>query len=102
MKKIKKIYFLLCVVLPLKLLAAKGGNNILSQLEANVNTQVTQAGSSIASMVQNFTLVIGIIWVIILLLIAKFQPEMFKNNMKSLFGVIIILGVIYGLCETLI
>lgn len=100
MKKIKELWFLLCVVLPLNLLA-KGGN-ILSQLETNVNTQVTEAGSSIASMAQNFVVVIGVVWIIILLIIYKFQPEMFKNNMKTLFGVVLLLGVIYGLCETLI
>lgn len=99
MKKLKEICFLLCVVLPLNLLA-KGGN-ILSNLETNFNTQVTEASASIASMAQTYIITIGVIWIVVLLLMQKFNPEMFKNNIKGLFGVLVILGIAYGLCETL-
>ncbi|EIZ9325724.1 hypothetical protein MQ964_001938, partial [Campylobacter upsaliensis] len=46
MKKIKKILSLIFITTPL-FLFAKGGN-VLSTLEQDFNTQITEAGSSIA------------------------------------------------------
>lgn len=55
MKKIKKILSLIFITTPL-FLFAKGGN-VLSTLEQDIN----EAGSSVASIIQTFTMVIGIL-----------------------------------------
>lgn len=101
MKKIKKAFYFFSVLIPLVLLAATN-NNILSSLEQDVNTQITQAGSSIASMIQTFTMVIGILWFIVMCIIAYLNMEMIKNHAKSLFGAGILIGVIYGLASKFI
>ncbi len=94
----KKLFSFLLVFLPLYLFA-KGGN-VLSSLEQDVNTQITEAGSSIASMIQTFTMVVGVLWFIVMCIIAYLNMEMIKQHAKSLFGAGILIGVIYGLAGT--
>lgn len=97
MQKIKKALSFLFIATPLALFA-KGGN-VLSTLEQDVNTQITEAGASIASMIQTFTMVVGILWFIVMCIIAFLNMEMIKNHAKSLFGAGILIGIIYGLAS---
>ncbi|MGG7074235.1 hypothetical protein U5B43_08290 [Campylobacter sp. 9BO] len=87
-------YFLICS--PFYLFGA-GGQNVLKTLERNVNEQITQAGSSIASVLNTTIIVIGILWVIVLALGALFNVEAIKNHIKFIIIASIILGVCYGL-----
>ncbi|MCR2101493.1 hypothetical protein [Campylobacter upsaliensis] len=97
MKKIKKILSLIFITTPL-FLFAKGGN-VLSTLEQDINTQITEAGSSVASIIQTFTMIIGILWLIVMLITAYLNMEMIKNHAKSLFGAGVLIGIIYGLAS---
>lgn len=81
---------------PLTLFGA-GGQNVLKTLEQNVNTQITEAGSSVASVLNTTILVIGILWIIVLMLTALFNVEAIKNHIKFVIIASIILGVCYGL-----
>ena len=98
MKKMKRFFAFLFVFAPLFLYAK--GNNVLSQLEGDVNSQITEAGASIASMIQTFTMVVGVLWFIVMCIIAYLNMEMIKTHAKSLFGAGILIGVIYGLAGT--
>lgn len=94
MKKILQKIFLGILLAPLYLFAKK---DVWGQLEGHFTTQVEDATSSIASMISTFSGTIGILWILIMLIIAKFQPERFKENLKLLIGVAIIIGIVYGI-----
>ncbi|QBL11020.1 hypothetical protein [Campylobacter helveticus] len=97
MSKIKDFFTYLFILAPLYLFAK--GNNPLSALGQDFNTQVTDIGSSVGSMIQTFAMVIGILWFIIMLIIAFLNMEMIKSHAKSLFGAGILIGLIYGLAD---
>ncbi|QOQ98591.1 hypothetical protein [Helicobacter winghamensis] len=98
MKKILQKIFLGILLSPLYLFANK---DVWGQLEGHFTTQAEEATSSIASMISTFSATIGIIWIVIMMVIAKFQPERFKDNLKLLIGVTILLGIIYGISTAL-
>lgn len=84
------------LVSPLFLFGADGGN-IASKLANSVNQQVTDVGSSLSSIVNTISIVMGVIWIVIMLLMAFFNMEGIKNHAKLLFGALVIIGVVYGL-----
>lgn len=94
MKKLKNLKFLL---LALSTQAFCAGGNIADKLANSVNTEVTNAGKSIASMLNTGSIVFGILWIIVMLFMIFFNMEALKNNMKLLIGAVIIIGIIYGL-----
>ena len=96
LSRAKKLFSLLAFS-PLFLFGAGGGQNVLKTLEQNVNTQITEAGTSIASVLNTTILVIGILWIIVLMLTALFNVEAIKNHIKFVIIASIILGVCYGL-----
>lgn len=94
-KKAKSIFYFL-MFLPFHLFGA-GGQNVLKTLETKANEQVTEAGSSAASVINTVITVFGIIWVVVFLTIMFVNIEALKNNIKLLLGIAIILGIAYGL-----
>ncbi|EAJ7790413.1 hypothetical protein BBZ00_07915 [Campylobacter coli] len=96
MKNIFQKILTLILVSPMFLFGADGGN-IASKLANNVNQQVTDVGSSVSSIVNTIAIVMGVIWIVIMLLMAFFNMEGIKNHAKLLFGALVIIGVVYGL-----
>ncbi|WP_273212098.1 hypothetical protein [Helicobacter rodentium] len=96
MKSFFQKIWLAFLLAPAFLFAAKGGN-IVDNLVGGFNDQVTDTGSGIASGINTFATVMGVIWIIIMLLMAFFNIEAIKNHAKSLIGAIIIIGIVYGL-----
>ncbi|QKF65196.1 putative membrane protein [Campylobacter corcagiensis] len=99
LKIIKRLYlFLICS--PVFLFSAPaggGGTNILKTLTTSANEQITEAGSSLASIINTVSIVFGVLWIIILLLTAFFNVEALKNHAKLIFGALVIIGIVYGL-----
>ena len=83
-------------MIPEVAIGAKGGN-IMSNIVDGFKDQVTEAGSGIASAINTFATVMGVIWIIIMLLMAFFNIEGIKQHAKSLIGALIVIGVVYGL-----
>ncbi|EAI7263282.1 hypothetical protein CK585_06885 [Campylobacter lari] len=89
-------FLTLILFIPFYLFGADGGN-IASKLSNSVNQQITDVGSSVASIVNTISIVMGVIWITIMLLMAFFNMEGIKNHAKLLFGALVIIGVIYGI-----
>lgn len=98
MKKISKIFSLLGVATT-SLFAA--GNNIADKLATSVNEQINDVGTSVASIVNTISIVMGVIWIVIMLLMAFFAMEQIKQNAKLLFGALVIIGAVYGLSSAM-
>lgn len=98
MKKFSKIFSLLGVA-STSLLA--NNNNISNKLATSINEQITNVGSDLASVVNTASIVMGVIWIIVMLLMAFFNMEQIKQNAKLLFGALVIIGVIYGLSSAM-
>ncbi|HEF2268724.1 TPA: hypothetical protein R8Y18_000990 [Campylobacter coli] len=96
MKNIFQKILTLILISPIFLSGADGGN-IASKLANSVNQQVTDVGSSLSSIVNTIAIVMGVIWIVIMLLMAFFNMEGIKNHAKLLFGALVIIGVVYGL-----
>lgn len=96
LSKAKKLFYI-AMCSPLFLFGSGGGQNVLKTLEQNVNTQVTEAGNSLASVLNTIILVIGILWIIVLMLTALFNVEQIKQHIRFVIIASIILGVCYGL-----
>ncbi|EIS3262264.1 hypothetical protein LZN59_001612 [Campylobacter coli] len=96
MKNIFQKILTLILISPMFLFGANGGN-IASKLANSVNQQVTDVGSSLSSIVNTIAIVMGVIWIVIMLLMAFFNMEGIKNHAKLLFGALVIIGVVYGL-----
>ncbi|HED0526243.1 TPA: hypothetical protein R4J96_001772 [Campylobacter jejuni] len=96
MKSIFQKILTLILISPIFLFGADGGN-IASKLANSVNQQVTDVGSSLSSIVNTIAIVMGVIWIVIMLLMAFFNMEGIKNHAKLLFGALVIIGVVYGL-----
>ncbi|ARR02077.1 putative membrane protein [Campylobacter vicugnae] len=98
MKKFSKIFSLLGVA-STSLFA--NNNNISNKLATSINEQITNVGSDLASVVNTASIVMGVIWIIVMLLMAFFNMEQIKQNAKLLFGALVIIGVIYGLSSAM-
>ncbi|EJS9938070.1 hypothetical protein NV164_001660 [Campylobacter coli] len=96
MKNIFQKILTLILISPMFLFGVDGGN-IASKLANSVNQQVTDVGSSLSSIVNTIAIVMGVIWIVIMLLMAFFNMEGIKNHAKLLFGALVIIGVVYGL-----
>ncbi|EFQ8267027.1 hypothetical protein KJH29_001546 [Campylobacter coli] len=96
MKNIFQKILTLILISPMFLFGADGGN-IASKLANSVNQQVTDVGSSLSSIVNTIAIVMGVIWIVIMLLMALFNIEGIKNHAKLLFGALVIIGVVYGI-----
>lgn len=96
MKKLFQKIWLGFLLIPVFAFSAKGGN-IMNKMVDGFNDQVTEAGSGIASAINTFATVMGVIWIIIMLLMAFFNIEGIKQHAKSLIGALIVIGVVYGL-----
>ena len=96
MKKLFQKIWLGFLLIPAFAFGAKDGN-IMSNIVDGFNDQVTEAGSGIASAINTFATVMGVIWIIIMLLMAFFNIEGIKQHAKSLIGALIVIGVVYGL-----
>lgn len=96
LKNLKRFYwFLTCS--PIFLFGAGGGTNILKTFTTSANEQLTESGSSLASIINTVAIVFGVLWVIIMLLVAFFNIEAIKNHAKLIFGALVIIGIVYGL-----
>ncbi|QWU80860.1 hypothetical protein CNZW441b_b0015 (plasmid) [Campylobacter novaezeelandiae] len=93
----KTLTFLLFISISPILLFGANGNNIASKLATSVNEQVTDVGTSVSSIINTMSIVMGVIWIVIMLFMAFFNMEGIKNHAKLLFGALVIIGVIYGL-----
>ena len=72
-KKAKSIFYFL-MFLPFHLFGA-GGQNVLKTLETKANEQITEAGSSAASVINTVITVFGIIWVVVFLTFRQITEE---------------------------
>ncbi|HDV6579270.1 TPA: hypothetical protein RJS70_001580 [Campylobacter lari] len=89
-------FLTLILFAPFYLFGADGGN-IASKLSNSVNQQITEVGSSVASIINTIAIVMGVVWITIMLLMAFFNMEGIKNHAKLLFGALVLIGVIYGI-----
>ncbi|EOI3079836.1 hypothetical protein ACMHNH_001613 [Campylobacter coli] len=96
MKSIFQKILTLILISPIFLFSADGGN-IASKLANSVNQQITEAGSSVASIINTISIVMGVIWITVMLLMAFINMEAIKNHAKLLFGAVVIIGIVYGL-----
>ncbi|AJK83790.1 hypothetical protein ACE66E_001706 [Campylobacter jejuni] len=96
MKSIFQKILTLILISPIFLFGADGGN-IASKLANSVNQQITEAGSSVASIINTISIVMGVIWITVMLLMTFINMEAIKNHAKLLFGAVVIIGIIYGL-----
>ncbi|MBR8466532.1 hypothetical protein KDE13_09315 [Campylobacter sp. faydin G-140] len=99
LRLLKKIYFLVCFS-PIYLLGASGGN-IASKIADAANTQIEEAGKSVASIVNTISIVFGVLWIVIMLIMAFFAIEQIKQHSKLIFGAIVIIGIVYGLSASM-
>lgn len=96
-----KKFFLLLTLFLTGSFAAGGGDNIAKKLSDAANTQITEVGKSVASIVNTISITFGGLWIVIMLLIAYFNIEAFKNNAKLLFGALAIIGIVYALSSSM-
>lgn len=89
------LIFIAMVMLLLPDLALADG--VLDTLTSSVNKQITDTGKGVASILQTMSEIFGVIWIIVMLLMAFFNIEGLKNHAKLLFGALIIIGAVYGL-----
>lgn len=73
------------------------GANPLSEFKSNVDKELNETMKTIMGMANTVTLTIGICWLVILILFAKGNPERFKENIKGITIVSVIIGVAYGI-----
>lgn len=94
-KKIKKLlFFISCCPF---LLFGAGGTNIASTIATNANTQIAEAGKSVASVINTMAIVMGVLWIIVMLFMLFFNMEGIKQHAKMLFGALVVIGIIFGL-----
>ncbi len=82
-------------------LFAKGTTNIADKLATDINAEIENVGSSIASVVNTISATLGIIWIVIMLLMAFFAMEQIKQHAKLLVGALIVIGAVYGLSSAM-
>lgn len=82
-------------------LFAKGNTNIADKLATDINAEIENVGSSIASVVNTISATLGIIWIVIMLLMAFFAMEQIKQHAKLLVGALIVIGAVYGLSSAM-
>lgn len=97
---LQKFSFLLFVSLPMALFGAN--DSALGKFKGEFETQVTNTASDIASMVNTFVSVIGILWLVILLIIVMFNKERMMEHIKGIIAVSVILGIVWGISKSLI
>ncbi|TLD85195.1 hypothetical protein LS70_001205 [Helicobacter sp. MIT 11-5569] len=101
---LKKIWFkvslLFLVNMPLALFAAN--DSALGKFKGQFETEVTNTASDIASMVNIFVSVIGILWLVILFIIVMFNKERMMEHIKGIIAVSVILGIVWGISKSLI
>ena len=73
------------------------GANPLSEFKSNVDKELNETMKTIMGMANTVTLTIGIAWLVILFLFMKGSPERFKENMKGIIIVSVIIGIAYGI-----
>lgn len=71
--------------------------NPLSEFKSNVDKELNETMKTIMGMANTVTLTIGIAWLVILFLFMKGSPERFKENMKGIIIVSVIIGIAYGI-----
>ncbi|MCI6641475.1 MULTISPECIES: hypothetical protein [Campylobacter] len=94
-KNFKKFYYFL--IFAPALMFGESGTNVLKTIANSANQQITEAGGSVASVMNTIIVVLGILWIIFLALTAFFNIEAIKNHLKSILIASIILGICYGL-----
>lgn len=82
-------------------LFGKGTTNIADKLATDINAEIENVGSSIASVVNTISATLGIIWIVIMLLMAFFAMEQIKQHAKLLVGALIVIGAVYGLSSAM-
>lgn len=92
-KFLKKLWFLFCFS-PILLFGTSKGN-VASKVADVVNTQIEEAGKSFASIVNNVSLVVSLLWIVVALSMTFFAKEQLKQNAKLIFGAIVIIGAVY-------
>ena len=96
-KVLSKIYFVIFFTLPSLLFGAKDGGNITSKLSSSINKEIIEVGSSIASIINTISIVFGVIWIVVLLLMVFFNIEAIKTYAKYLIGSLVIIAVVFGI-----
>lgn len=71
--------------------------NPLSEFKSKVDTELNETMKTIMGMANTVTMTIGIVWLVILFLFMKGSPERFKENMKGIIIVSVIIAIAYGI-----
>ncbi|TLD85569.1 hypothetical protein [Helicobacter sp. MIT 05-5294] len=95
-----KVSILFLVNMPLALLGAN--DSALGKFKGHFETEVTNTASDLASMINTFVSVVGILWLVILFIFAMFQKDRMMEHIKGIIAVSVILGIIWGISKSLI
>lgn len=71
--------------------------NPLTEFKSKVDTELNETMKTIMGMANTVTMTLGIAWLIILWLFSKANPERFKENMKGIIVVSVIIATAYGI-----
>ena len=71
--------------------------NPLTEFKSKVDSELNDTMKTIMGMANTVTMTIGIVWLVILFLFMKGSPERFKENMKGIIIVSVIIAIAYGI-----
>lgn len=71
--------------------------NPLSEFKSKVDSELNETMKTIMGMANTVVGTIGIVWLVILGIFLKGSPERFKENMKGIIIVSVIIGIMYGI-----
>ena len=71
--------------------------NPLTEFKSKVDSELNETMKTIMGMANTVVGTIGIVWLIICFIFAKGQPERFKENMKGIIVISVIIGIAYGI-----
>ena len=71
--------------------------NPLTEFKSKVDSELNETMKTIMGMANTVTMTIGIVWLVILFLFMKGSPERFKENMKGIIIVSVIIAIAYGI-----
>lgn len=73
------------------------GANPLSDFKTKADKELESTMKTILGVVNTVSMTIGIAWIIVMILFMKGSPERFKENLKGIIVISVIIGIVYGL-----
>ncbi|WP_156104108.1 hypothetical protein [Campylobacter sp. MIT 97-5078] len=93
MKKLFLVFSISCV----NFLFAANSGNVAEKIRSEAEKGLESITGSIAGIINTITLTIGIVWIIVMILMAVFSLERLKEHSKLAMGGIAIIGIVYSI-----